>query len=275
VTPPRDDKELRGPTQLSPPRVPVVRLNHRVLYVVGAVLVIVAIAAPVALRAQSSRLAQDGNMTGASHLSTGRRAVVRQGPRPRAEPSAGAWQHASDESGAGASCESPPAPAKMLSDADLEAQHRELGHRAAVAAPFASERSATGIETAPATAGSIILAGARAVAAGIPSAPRPAAPPVERPATLRGPVSPYQVKAGTIVPAVLLTGVNSNLPGQLIEQGPGIIFDTETGQRLRVQRAREPRTWCCRDRTRHGVPMKLKPVQTYPAALLKDRVPPR
>ena len=41
MTPPRDDPELRGPAQLAPPRVPVVRLNRRVLYVVGAVLVLV------------------------------------------------------------------------------------------------------------------------------------------------------------------------------------------------------------------------------------------
>ena len=38
------------------------------------------------------------------------------------------------------------------------------------------------------------------------------------PATPRGPVNPYEVKAGTIIPAGLLTGISSDLPGQLIAQ---------------------------------------------------------
>src|SRR5438093_12384224 len=68
MTPPRDDPELRGPAQLAPPRVPVVRLNRRVLYVVGAVLVLVFVAGLVALQAQSSRLAHDGDSARASQL---------------------------------------------------------------------------------------------------------------------------------------------------------------------------------------------------------------
>src|SRR2546428_10663488 len=74
MPPPRDDLELRGPAQLAPPRVPVVRLNRRVLYVVGAVLVVVVVAGLVALRAQSSRLMQDSNSARASQvLPTGER----------------------------------------------------------------------------------------------------------------------------------------------------------------------------------------------------------
>src|SRR2546425_12549043 len=68
MTPPRDDPELPGPARLSAPRVPVVRLNRRLLYVVGAVLVLVFVAGLVALRAQGSRLAQDGNSARASQL---------------------------------------------------------------------------------------------------------------------------------------------------------------------------------------------------------------
>ena len=53
--------------------------------------------------------------------------------------------------------------------------------------------------------------------------PRPAVPALECPevllATLRGPVNPYEVKAGTIIPAVLLTDINSDLPGQLTGRG--------------------------------------------------------
>jgi type IV secretory pathway VirB10-like protein len=42
------------------------------------------------------------------------------------------------------------------------------------------------------------------------------------------------VKAGTIIPAVLLTGLNSDLPGQLIGQVREPVFDTESGQHLLI-----------------------------------------
>ena len=51
MTSQRDDPELRGPARLTPSRVLVVRFNRRVLYVVGAVLVVVVVAGLVALRA--------------------------------------------------------------------------------------------------------------------------------------------------------------------------------------------------------------------------------
>ena len=57
----QDDSGLRGPARLAAPRVPVVRLNRRVLYVIGGTLVVVVLAGLVALRAQGSRLAQDAN----------------------------------------------------------------------------------------------------------------------------------------------------------------------------------------------------------------------
>ena len=69
MTPAPDDPELRGPAHLSPPRVPVVRLNRRVLYLVGAVLIGVVIAGLIALQAQSSRLAQEAGSARASRLS--------------------------------------------------------------------------------------------------------------------------------------------------------------------------------------------------------------
>jgi len=47
-------------------------------------------------------------------------------------------------------------------------------------------------------------------------------------------VNPYEVKAGTIIPAVLLTGISSDLPGQLIAQVREPVFDTESGQHLLI-----------------------------------------
>ena len=50
--------------------------------------------------------------------------------------------------------------------------------------------------------------------------------------SLRMPVSPYQVMAGTIIPASLVTGLNSDLPGQVIAQVTENVYDTPTGQHL-------------------------------------------
>src|SRR4029453_13996039 len=61
MTAQQDDPELRGPSRLTTPRVPVVRLNRRIIYVLGGALVTVVLAGPVALRAQGSRPAQDTN----------------------------------------------------------------------------------------------------------------------------------------------------------------------------------------------------------------------
>ncbi|WP_029065941.1 TrbI/VirB10 family protein [Labrenzia sp. DG1229] len=52
--------------------------------------------------------------------------------------------------------------------------------------------------------------------------------------TLQDPVSPYQLMAGTIISASLLTGLNSDLPGKVIAQVTSNVFDTATGQHLLV-----------------------------------------
>ncbi len=47
-------------------------------------------------------------------------------------------------------------------------------------------------------------------------------------------VSPYEVKAGTVIPSVMLGGVNSNLPGQITAQVAQNVYDTATGQYLLI-----------------------------------------
>ena len=44
------------------------------------------------------------------------------------------------------------------------------------------------------------------------------------------PLSPYEVKAGTVIPAVMIGGVSSDLPGQLIGQVSENVYDTATGR---------------------------------------------
>ena len=54
------------------------------------------------------------------------------------------------------------------------------------------------------------------------------------PGSLQLPVSPYQVMAGTIIPAALMTGINSDLPGQVIANVSEAVYDTATGRHLLI-----------------------------------------
>ena len=207
------------------------RPNRRVLHVVGAALVVVVLAVLVAPMAQRPRPEHDGNVTRASQLSAAGERWLDKMPE-RKMGALPAIVGTPLTSPAPALQASSPAPAKTLSDADIEAQRRECALRAAMAAPIAvvafearsltarggsSERSATGIGDHRVDRSGPGSCNDQAVAAGLPSAPRPAAPPVEfpetLPATLREPVRPYDAKPGTITPPVLLTRLNS---GQLI-----------------------------------------------------------
>ena len=51
---------------------------------------------------------------------------------------------------------------------------------------------------------------------------------------IQEPLSPYQIMAGTVLPAVLITGINSDLPGNIIGQIRENIYDTVTGNYLLV-----------------------------------------
>ncbi len=54
------------------------------------------------------------------------------------------------------------------------------------------------------------------------------------PGGLQLPTSPYQVMAGTIIPAALVTGINSDLPGQVIANVSEAVYDTATGRHLLI-----------------------------------------
>lgn len=47
-------------------------------------------------------------------------------------------------------------------------------------------------------------------------------------------MSPYEIKAGTVIPATLITGINSDLPGQLVAQVNRNVYDTATGRKLLI-----------------------------------------
>ena len=48
------------------------------------------------------------------------------------------------------------------------------------------------------------------------------------------PLSPYEVKAGTVIPAIMIGGISSDLPGQIIGQVTQNIYDTATGRYLLI-----------------------------------------
>lgn len=48
------------------------------------------------------------------------------------------------------------------------------------------------------------------------------------------PLSDYEVKAGTVIPGILVTGLNSDLPGQVIAQVSQNIYDTRSGKYLLI-----------------------------------------
>jgi len=50
----------------------------------------------------------------------------------------------------------------------------------------------------------------------------------------RDPVSPWEVKAGTVIPAALLTAINSDLPGEMIAQVTEPVYDHVTGRTLLI-----------------------------------------
>jgi type IV secretory pathway VirB10-like protein len=57
---------------------------------------------------------------------------------------------------------------------------------------------------------------------------------VYNPHALQEPVSPYQIMAGTVIPAALVTGLNSDLPGEVIAQITENIFDSVSGRTLLI-----------------------------------------
>lgn len=48
------------------------------------------------------------------------------------------------------------------------------------------------------------------------------------------PLSPFELKRGSVIPATLITGINSDLPGRIIAQVSQHVFDSATGHHLLI-----------------------------------------
>lgn len=57
---------------------------------------------------------------------------------------------------------------------------------------------------------------------------------IYNPHRLQSPLSPWQVMAGSVIPATLVTGINSDLPGQVVAQVTEPVYDTVTGDTVLI-----------------------------------------
>jgi type IV secretion system protein TrbI len=211
----------RNPGELAGPRRPVIRLNRRLLCVVIATLAVTVGVAVYVIRTQG----------------TGTRLQdPRTEPRPAPAPPA-----------------SPKAP--TAEEDEAQRQRRLLG--AAMSAPIGVatfERSGSdralrrraGQETPMAVPAAVVAAADRPQGAGgqppVTAHPSPTRedattstlPPDYLRASVRKPVSSYEIKAGTIIPAVMLTAINSDLPGPITGQVRENVYDSDTGDHLLI-----------------------------------------
>jgi len=51
---------------------------------------------------------------------------------------------------------------------------------------------------------------------------------------LKAPRSPYELRTGFVIPATLISGINSDLPGQIVAQVAQHVYDTPTGQHILI-----------------------------------------
>ena len=52
------------------------------------------------------------------------------------------------------------------------------------------------------------------------------------PGRMDSPLTHYELKAGAVIPAVMISGINSDLPGQILAQVAEDVYDTATGRYL-------------------------------------------
>nr|BCU00376.1 TrbI/VirB10 family protein [uncultured bacterium] len=53
-------------------------------------------------------------------------------------------------------------------------------------------------------------------------------------AKMEAPTSPFEIRAGAVIPGIMLSGINSDLPGQIMAQVSQDVYDTATGKYLLI-----------------------------------------
>lgn len=120
--------------------------------------------------------------------------------------------------------------------AEAERQRRAASREAARTSSVLVQmqgRDASGAGAAPASAAPPDATGAGGAGAGGPAAGRGEASDVN-PHSLRPAPSPWTLSAGTIIPASLITGLNSDLPGTVLAQITEPVRDSATGRTILI-----------------------------------------
>jgi len=112
----------------------------------------------------------------------------------------------------------------------LFAQTERQGNRSGPAASTAGTATAQPTETPPVDAGAAQNMQDRKTAFVNGAVDRRTVSPDR----LAKPVSPYIVQAGTVIPAALITGIRSDLPGQITAQVTETVYDSPTGRFLLI-----------------------------------------
>jgi len=63
---------------------------------------------------------------------------------------------------------------------------------------------------------------------------QPTSPSAYLPSRVKRPLSPFELKTGTVIPGILISEVNSDLPGEVIAQVSQNVYDTASGSRLLI-----------------------------------------
>lgn len=262
---PRPENEIAEELRLRPERPKVVRLSRKVLGILAGVSAL-AIGGSLIWALQSSRPADPAELyntdnrstaDGLSRLPADYAGLPRQAP-PLGPPLPGDLGRPMLNAGVqpeplpGAPAPAAPAPdpeaQRLAQERQRLAQEREAARASRL---FASETQTSAEGGGPAAgmpSGSpdSVLRGVAAAAGGGPSAP--ASDAERRLAFLNGaadrrtvsaeaiqaPISPYTVQAGAVIAAAMVTGLRSDLPGQITAQVTENVYDSPTGRILLI-----------------------------------------
>ena len=257
--PPRVEPKAPSESVLAAPRAPVTRWNRRYLLAGAAVLAgLVGLGFYVgfggAHRPQTRPVDEQANVdtnTPQTPAIAGRYAAGYGDPTVQAGlgqpgfarlPPPALAPGAVDPTGGGALAPAPPPPPPVDPRAQA-AQEQAIAARASgpffVGAPPQTPSAAPGVTLAAGPAGAMAAAAPGEVQPGNGQAAKVQFAQGSRAEDyllnpLRPAASPWEVKAGTIIPAALITALNSDLPGEVIAQVTEPVYDHRTGRTVLI-----------------------------------------
>jgi type IV secretion system protein VirB10 len=238
---PVSEHQAAAELRLRSPRPPVTRLSRKVLIVLGAVSSVAVIGAVAYAMSDRHAGNEQPELYSVGGLPPERLSVL---PKDYAAPKLG--PPLPGDLGRPIVASGAPAPVMASGSAgDVDPAHQEAE---AARQRLMQERDAArtsrlfssdvqgGASPQAAIAAGIDIADIGPVAAGAPRTflDRPVDRRTTSPDRLQSPPSPFVVQAGAVIPAALVTGIRSDLPGQIIGQVTENVYDTPTGRFLLI-----------------------------------------